>query len=419
MPRRTALEALERFRRDGAWSGQVLAALVRKNALDGRDGALAARLFYGTMQNLYLCDFYISLYARGKLEPKVRDILRLGVYQIVFMDRIPVSAAVSEAVSLCRGMGYARAARLVNAVLRRIGENRKRLPEPEGAGTAAYLSVKYSHPAWMCEELIAQYGYDAAEAILRADNEPTPVYIQANTLVCTAAELEKSLGAAPVEGVPDCLRLADAGDFTRTEEFLRGAFYVQDPAAKMAVVCAGLAPGMRVLDACAAPGGKSFAAAIAMGNRGEVVSRDISDSKLNLVMDGADRMGLSVIRCEAKDARDTGRDGCFDAVFADLPCSGLGVIRKKPDIRYREKKELDALPALQEELLSAVSGAVKPGGVLVYSTCTWRERENEGVSGTFLQAHPEFKKTLERTFRTDLDGTDGFYICRMERKNEI
>ena len=417
MPRRTAAEALERFRRDGAWSRQVMNAVVKKHGLEGRDAALASRLFYGTLQNLALCDYYISCYARGKLEPKVRDILRLGVYQILFMDRIPVSAAVSESVKLTRSLGYDRAAGLVNAVLRRIGGERDDLPEVPGIGTAAYLSVKYSHPLWMTEELISLRGYDGAEAVLACDNEDAPVYIQTNTLKTTPKALAEALGAAPFEGVTGCLQLP-GGDFTKTPEFLAGQFYVQDPAARMAVMAADPKPGMRVLDVCAAPGGKSFAAAVAMEDRGTVISRDISDSKLSLVMDGADRLSLHIIECSQRDARETEAGG-YDLVIADLPCSGLGVIRKKPDIRYREKAELDRLPELQTELLEAVSRGVKPGGRLLYSTCTWRRRENEAVTEAFLKTHPGFEKSLERTFWPDIDGTDGFYICRMERKNEI
>ena len=164
MPRRTALAALERFRRDGAWSRQVLSALVKKNALDERDAALAARLFYGTLQNQTLFDFYIAQYARGRLEPKVRDILRLGVCQILTLDHIPASAAVNESVKLAKETGYARAAGLVNAVLRRIAENRDSLPEVPDAGTPQYLSTKYSHPLWLVEELIGRRGYEGCEA---------------------------------------------------------------------------------------------------------------------------------------------------------------------------------------------------------------------------------------------------------------
>lgn len=418
MPRKTALEALERFRRDGAWSRQVLNSLAGKNRLDGRDSALAARLFYGVLQNLTLCDFYITQFAKGKLEPKVRDILRLGVYQILFMDRIPVSAAVSQSVQLCRKGGYDRAAGLVNAVLRRIGEKKDCLPEPPGMGTAAYLSVKYSHPLWIAEELIGLRGYDGAEAVLRANNAEIPVYIQTNTLKTTPEELCKALGGKMHDTIPGCILLETPGDITRSDAFRSGWFYVQDPAAHMAVMLADVKPGMRVLDTCAAPGGKSFAAAIAMENNGSVLSRDISGNKLNLVMDGADRLGLSIIDVKEGDAREIS-GGDYDVVIADVPCSGLGVIRKKPDIRFRTKEELDSIPELQEELLESIATAVKPGGVLLYSTCTWRERENQGVTERFLASHPGFIKEDERTFWPDLDGTDGFYVCRIKRKNEI
>ncbi len=422
MPRITALEALERFRRDGAWSAQTLDALVRKNGLDERDAALAARLFYGALQNLALCDFILSQYARGKLEPKVRDILRLGVYQLAFMDRVPARAAVSESVRLCRSLGYDRAAGLVNAVLRRVSDDRNALPEPPGKGSGKYLSVRYSHPRALVDELIALRGYKGAEAVLAANNAPAPVFIQTNTRRADPAALCAALGGRPFgdgdAGADGCIAL-EHGNVFRTPEFLAGHFYVQDPAAHAAVVCAGLRPGMRVLDVCAAPGGKSFAAAIAMDDTGEVRARDISGSKLNLVMDGADRMGLSCVRCEERDARTTEPSADFDVVFADVPCSGLGVIRKKPDVRYRDLAALSYLPALQAELLEAAAGAVRPGGVLVYSTCTWRPCENGDITAAFLKKHTDFTAGSERTFWPDIDGTDGFYICRMERKNEI
>ena len=417
MPRKTALEALERFRRDGAWSRQVLNALAKKNALDGRDSAFAARLFYGTLQNLLFCDYCIQQYAKGKLEPKVRDILRLGIYQILFMDRVPDRAAISQAVTLAREGGYARAAGLINAVLRRAAENKSDLFSVPGEGSAKYLSIRYSHPQWLVEELIARRGYEGAQAVLRANNEISPVYIQANTLKIPAEELCRRMNGRMHETVAGCIILEAGDDFAGTEAFREGLFYVQDPAAKTAVIMAEPKPGMRVLDICAAPGGKSFAAAIAMENRGEILARDISGAKLNLVMDGADRMGLSAIRCQTGDARDID-EGDYDLVMADVPCSGLGVIRKKPDIRYREEAELDRLPELQEELIAAAAAAVKPGGVLMYSTCTWRQRENEDVVHRFAAAHPEFMKEVERTFWPDLDGTDGFYVCCLRRRKK-
>ncbi len=415
MPRRTALEALERFRRDSAWSRQVLDSLAAKNGLDGRDTALAARIFYGMLQNLALCDFTIDRFARGRLEPKVRDILRLGTYQLLFMDKIPPSAAVNESVALCRTLGYERAAGLVNAVLRRVADERGKEPPIPGKGTAEYLCVRYSHPKWLVGELMDLRGYAGAEAVLTADNEQPPVYVQVNTCRASEAELANLL---PLRRTDGGLVLDRDGDLTKTEAFQKGLFYVQDPAAHAAVEAAELTPGMKVLDACAAPGGKSFAAAVAMGDRGLVLARDILAKKLALVAKGAERLGLGCVRCEPGDARETER-GDFDAVFADVPCSGLGVIRKKPDIRYRPQGELVSLPELQSELLAAIARAVKPGGRLVYSTCTWRTAENEAVTEAFLREHDDFAKVTERTFWPDTDGTDGFYICRMDRVKKI
>ncbi len=415
MPRNTALEALERFRRDSAWSRQVMAALAEKHRLSDRDTALAARLFYGVLQNMALCDFYIGCYAKGKLEPKVRDILRLGTYQLLWMDKIPPRAAVDEAVRQCRSLGYARAAGLVNAVLRRIGEAKGNLPPVPGEGTAEHLSVLYSHPVWLVRELMDLRGYEGARAVLQADNTEPPVYIQVNT--CRTKEQELT-AMVPVHRTQAGLALDRAGDITRLEAFKKGMFFVQDPAAHAAVEAAELSAGMRVLDACAAPGGKSFAAAVAMGDRGEVTARDILEKKLALVARGAERMGLTCIRCRPGDARDID-GGDYDAVFADVPCSGMGVIRKKPDIRYRPPEGLAELPALQEELLSCAAAAVKPGGRLIYSTCTWRTQENEAVTDRFLAARGDFTKTLERTFWPDRDGTDGFYLCRMDRAKRI
>lgn len=415
MPRRTALEALERFRRDSAWSRQVMDALTRKNGLDRRDTALACRMFYGLLQNLALCDFYIDHYARGRLEPKVRDILRLGAYQLLFMDKIPAGAAVDEAVKQCRSMGYARAAGLVNAVLRRMDRERSSLPPVPGQGSAEYLSVRYSHPLWLVRQLVALRGYDGAQAVLAADNTEPPVYIWPNTCRITADALSAML---PAERAGAGFILPRGGDITGMDAFQKGLFYVQDPAAHAAVEAAQLQSGMRVLDACAAPGGKSFGAAIAMGGEGVVVAQDILAKKLALVAEGARRMGLSCIRCQAGDARDID-GGDYDAVFADVPCSGLGVIRKKPDVRYRSQEELAQLPALQAELLDAIARAVKPGGRLVYSTCTWMPSENGDVTAAFLRTHPGFEKIMERTFWPDRDGTDGFYICRMDRVKRI
>lgn len=437
--RDTALHILERCRRDRAFSDALLADSIAKAGLDGRDAALATRLCYGVLQNTLLCDFYIDSFAANpsKIEPKVRDILRLSVYQILFMDKIPPHAAVSEGVRLCKKTGFARASGLVNAVLRKIADSRERLPEIPKTDECVYLSTKYSMPAPLTALLLAEFGTET-EAFLAAENTPAPSVIQTNTLKTSADALFDSLTARgldlKVHGmIPGCFEIESAGDLTILPEYREGLFYVQDAAARMAVLAAGIKPGQTVLDACAAPGGKSFAAAIAMEDRGTIFSRDIHEKKLKLISAGAGRLGITSIQTACMDAKtpDPALTGICDIVLADAPCSGLGVIRKKPDIRFRDVSQLEALPEVQLSILNGLSACVKPGGVFLYSTCTVLRRENDAVANAFLAAHPEFAaegfalpdpvgvvSSGRLTLLPQIHGTDGFYICRLRKHND-
>ena len=434
--REAALTALEKWRKNGAWSDAALASVIAKAQLDARDAALASRICYGTLQNLALLDFYIAAFSTTppqKLEPKVLDLLRISAYQILLMDKVPPSAAVNEAVALCKRSGCARASGLVNAVLRRITERRDSLPEIPGKGTAEYLATKYSHPLWLVQEWAAAHGYAFAEAALRADNAPAPVYIQTNTLKTDVKTLQSSLqgqgfAVRTQDRLPDAL-VCGGGNFAASDAFRDGWFYVQDAAAKLAVLAADPQPGMRVLDACAAPGGKSFSAAVQMQGRGSILSCDIHENKLKRVRESAQRLGISILETAAMDARTplgSLRESA-DVVLADVPCSGLGVIRKKPEIRYKDPAELENLPEIQSAILSGLAGCVKPGGVLLYSTCTVRQRENEDVVRAFLSGRPEF--ALEPFSSAGVDApdgmctlwphlheTDGFFICKLRKR---
>ncbi len=433
--RDAALEAVVRCRRDRAWSGAAIDAAIKKYALQGPDAALASRLFLGTLQNVQLCDYYVNLYhSRGGLEPVVRDILRLGVYQLLFMDRVPARAAVNETVALCRRAGFGRAAGLVNAVLRRISEAGKdSLPEVPGTGTAEYLSIKYSHPLWLAERLIAEKGYAFTERFFEADNRAFGLTLQVNTLKVGADDYALALKRRGIEcrsfeWLPGCLEL-DGGKAADLYGYGEGLFYVQDRAARSAVAAAGPRPGMTVLDACAAPGGKSFAAAIAMGNRGEIRAGDISEKKLRLITEGAKRLGIDIISATVRDARepDDALRGRFDLVLADLPCSGLGLMGKRPETRMKTDEETASLPGLQSEILSRLAEYVKPGGALMYSTCTVLRRENEAVVEEFLSrdgrfAPEDFELGPVRsedgmyTFWPHIDGTDGFFAAKLKKK---
>ncbi|MGO5115603.1 16S rRNA (cytosine(967)-C(5))-methyltransferase RsmB [Candidatus Avoscillospira sp. LCP25S3_F1] len=392
--RNTALAALIACRKNDAWSDGILKDYIRRDRLDSRDAALATRLCYGVVQNRLLLDFYLTEFVKGgvrKLQPVVQDILRLGVYQIVFMDRIPPSAAVNEAVEQGKRYANPRAAGLVNGVLRsvlRAGEN---LPQPTD------LATRYSHPAGLVELLQDNVGEDLLEPLLQSHNTAPATVVQVNPLKTTEADLcrrwdEQGVAYVPHPWMPGCYELSGTGNLEQMDTFRDGSLLVQDAAAKLPAVVADIEPGMSILDCCAAPGGKSFAAAMALQNRGKIISCDIHPHKIQLIEKGAERLGIETLTAQVQDASafNPQWENAMDVVLADVPCSGLGTIRKKPDIRYKALKPLEGLPAVQRRILDNVCRYVRPGGVLVYSTCTILRRENEDIVDSFLQEHPDF-----------------------------
>ena len=436
--RETALNALIACRKEDAWSNGILKEYIVRDRLDSRDAALATRLCYGVVQNRLKLDFYLKQLLTGKLRdlhPVIRDILHLGIYQLFEMDKIPQSAAVNESVALAKK--YCKKQRnapgLVNAVLRNADRSKDTLEQPRG------WQEIYSHPQALIDLLMDYVGKARMENMLRANNEAPETVIQVNTLKITAAELARRLEEAhvtvrPHGWMPDCLVLSGTGSLEQLDTFREGLFYVQDPAARLSVVCARLPrEDIRVLDCCAAPGGKSFAAAIAMGGRGRITSCDVHAHKAELIRSGAQRLGLSNITALHFDATVCKPEwvGKMDAVIADVPCSGYGIIRKKPDIRYKDLKKMEDLPALQLKILCNQANYVAPGGILLYSTCTLVRRENEGVVEAFLKEHPDFyleKLPLPENFPENTSGmlalvpgeydTDGFFICRLRRKEK-
>ena len=433
--RETALNALIACRKNGAWPNAALKEYLQRDRLDSRDAALATRLLYGVLQNRNRLDFYLKQLLTGKLsglQPVVRDILHLGLYQIAELDRVPDSAAVNEAVELAKKYcpRQKNAPALVNAVLRNAAGSRGSWEEP-----VSYAD-RYSHPDELITLLKKSLPKGKLEPMLIADNTAPQTTVQVNTLKTTARELtqrlkDRGIAAQDHAWMPDCLVLSGPGNLERLEEFRQGLFYVQDPASKLSVRCAGLQKGWSVLDCCAAPGGKSFAAAIAMEGTGQLLSCDIHPHKTELIAKGAQRLGLSGITAACRDAAEENPAWLqkFDAVLADVPCSGLGIIRKKPDIRYKDLSQLEALPALQRAILENQAKYVRPGGVLLYSTCTVLPRENEDVVSAFLEEHPDFMTEpldLPAVFPKNESGmltlipgeydTDGFFICRLRRK---
>ncbi len=431
MPARTtALRALMACRTMDAWSDAVLGNFMEDAGLSPRDAGLCTTLCYGVLQNRALLDHYIDSFLTGRkhLQPALRDILRLAVYQIMFLDRVPDSAAVNEAVKQAKKQFSQREAGLCNGLLRNLLRQKDTLEPPKD------YAIRYSHPPELVDLMKGSVGKRLG-AILEADNSQPETTAQLNPLKTHRETLlrtweEEGVVYTPHSWLKNCWLIKGTGDLNKLPSFQKGMFQIQDAAARAAVDVMALKPGMQVLDLCAAPGGKSMAAAAIMENRGSILSCDLHGGKLPQIEKAAQRLGVSIVETMENDA--TGFrpewEARFDAVIADVPCSGFGVIRKKPDIRYKSLREMEALPEIQKKILDNASRYVKKGGQLLYSTCTILRRENEDVVQAFLKEHPDYTIapiTLKRPGSTELedmltlyqgiDDCDGFFMCHLRR----
>ena len=383
-------------------------ARVRATLTDERDRALAGEIATGTLRWQAAFDHVVSVFANRaitRLDPEVVDILRLTIFQLLHLTRVPASAAVDDAVNLTKKVGKRSAAPLVNAILRRVSRERAALPLPPrdaGSREAAldYLSIALSHPRWLAARWLDRYGFDAAEAWCRFDNSPAALTLRANRLRTTAEALAADLlrhgvTTSPARFAPDGLIVED-GNPLRTPLAKTGAFVVQDEASQLVALMTGVTPGERVLDACASPGGKTTAMAAAMDGRGTIVAADVRPRRVRLLADAVRRSGAPNVRVVQADAAGPLPFASgFDCILVDAPCTGLGTLRRDPDIRWRRGEgDLATAAAYQVRLLDTLAAQVKPGGRLVYATCSSEPDENEDVAARFLDAHPEF--TLQR-----------------------
>lgn len=381
-------------------------ARVRTTLADERDRALAGEIATGTLRWQGAFDSIVSAFANrpaSRLDPEVLDILRLTIFQLLHLDRIPASAAVNDAVQLARKAGKTSASGLVNAVLRRVSRERRHLPLPPRPGNPgsdpvaarAYLSIALSHPGWLIDRWAERHGFEAAEAWALFDNAPARLTLRANMLRTTREALADTLATHGVD--TEATRFAPHGLAVRSGNPLLtpiahdGLFLVQDEASQLVGVFAAPRPGERVLDACASPGGKTTQMAAQIGN-GTIVAADVRGRRVDLLVDTVRRTGAGGVRIVRAD----GRSGLpfqasFDAVLLDAPCSGLGTLRRDPDIRWRRTAaDLPALADTQLAMLSQAAGVLRPGGRLIYSTCSSEPEENEGVVERFLEARPDF-----------------------------
>jgi 16S rRNA (cytosine967-C5)-methyltransferase len=374
-------------------------ARIRSGLVDQRDQALATEIASGTFRWLAALDHLVTEFSgrsTKRLEPEVLDILRIGAYQLLHLERVPASAVVDESVKLTRRVGKSSAAGLVNAVLRRISRQRKNLPLPGADRPLDYLSVTYSHPRWLAARWLERYGFEAAEKWVIFNNTPPPLALRVNTLKATRERLIEMLGDHGVEAVPS--RFAPDGLVVRhgnplkTPLMSQGLFLVQDEASQLVPWLTEVRPGERVLDACASPGGKTTALSAAMNGSGLLVAADVRDRRLALLRRTVALAGTRNVRLVQLDVEMGLPFGSvFDRVLLDVPCSGLGTIRRDPDIRWRRsEQELGRLAEAERRMIRSAAEAVRPGGRIVYATCSSEPEENEQVVDWFLESDTRF-----------------------------
>jgi len=343
--------------------------------------------------------------------------LKLGLYQLLFLGT-PAHAAVNETVALARKRSGEPEAKFVNAVLRRAGREREKLLAELQAIRESEPWIYYSHPEWLWKRWAARLGHESAAALCEWNNQPPPIYIRVNTL--KAADRPSGIAAEPTDN-PLCWRVTNTSGLFRTKPFLDGEFYVQDPSTLTAVDVLDPQPGEFVLDLCAAPGGKTTYIAQKMQNRGRIIAADSANSRLALVGENCRRLGVEIaatLACESTRLDRCLRGEEFDRVLVDAPCSNTGVLRRRVDLRWRiEEREIARLAELQAKLLDAAAKFTKPGGILVYSTCSLEPEENEAVVAAFLTAHTEFTAETTRSLFPPRDGMDGAFVASFRRAN--
>lgn len=404
------------------------AVLTKYQYLEKRDRAFLTRLVEGTVKQFIELDYIIDCFSKVKthnMKPVIRNILRMGVYQLKYMDTVPASAACNESVKLARKKGFGQLTGFVNGVLRSIARNLAQVtyPDPETEPVRA-RSVRYSMPEWIVAQWLAEYGTERADGMLRAAQTEAPVTIRTNTARITPEELRERLeaeGASVEPGfLPYAYRIRGFDYLNGLAAFREGLFYIQDTGSMLVAEYAAPGPEDTCIDVCGAPGGKGIHIADLLAGRGHVEIRDLTPEKVALIEENIRRCQARNVTAKQWDAtvNDPTAVGQADLVIADLPCSGLGVLRRKADIRYRMTEDRQAdLVRLQRSILDTVSAYVKPGGALIYSTCTVHRAENEDNVRWFLDRHPGFVSEVQRQIFPDEENCDGFFIARLLRKN--
>lgn len=429
--RELVLDILLLVTRDGVHSHLAIGQVLEKyQYLEKKSRAFITRLTQGTLERMIELDTVIDRFSKTpvkKMKPVIRCILRSGVYQLLYMDSVPASAACNEAVRLAQKRGFSGLKGFVNGVMRAVSRAQAagEITDPdEQTEPERYLSVRYSIPLWLVGQWVQTYGYATAKNICAAFLQERPTAIRVNTEKLTAEELKTELESEGITveqaDIADALLISGYDHLGSLSAFVRGDFYVQDLSSMEVALAADVQQGWNVIDVCAAPGGKAIHVAQLMQGTGHVEARDLTEYKVDLILDNIDRCQVENMSAKVWDATVMDEDavGSADLVIADLPCSGLGVLHSKPDIKYNMSPEqMHELAELQRQILAVVQTYVKPGGRLVYSTCTVNRGENEDNAAWFAAAYPEFEKKLGRQILPD-ERRDGFFIAVFDRRED-
>jgi len=447
-PREMAVKILYDIDKNGAYSNISLSKHLDSGNFKDIDRAFITELVYGILKWKLTIDFIISSFSKikpKKISPWILNILRIGVYQIIFTDKIPVSAACNESVKLAKRYGHAASSKYVNGVLRNIARNKGNIKYPDKKDDLSkFLSVNYSHPVWMVDEWLKRYGEIFTEELLKSNNQTPHFIIRTNTLKISKTDLKKRLEEEGFEVdygqyIEEALIIKNPKSLHEIDAFKKGYFQVQDESSMLVASILNPEPDDFVLDVCSAPGGKATHLAQLMDNRGKIIARDIHEHKIQLINQAAKRLGIDIIKTEIFDAVtfDEKLEEKADKVLVDAPCTGLGIIRRKPDIKWTRKKEdKNEIIKLQKKILSTSSKYVRKGGIIIYSTCTIEPEENEYIIEEFLKNNQDFSledawvnlpenlKDLTGNFNerkeyiqlyTNKHGVDGFFIAKLKK----
>lgn len=440
--RESVVNILEQIEKNQSYSNLLLNNVIKKNQIATKDIGLLTELTYGTLQRKMTLDYYLEPFIKNpkKLENWVKQLLRMTVYQMLYLDKIPDRAAIHEAVEIAKKRGHKGISGMVNGILRSLQREGIR-DINEIKDEVERLSIETSHPTWLVRRWIGQFGYNKAKEMCEINLTAPMQTARINTNKITREACIKRLSEEGFQVeesvvVPEAIKCLK-GNLAHSESFKEGLITIQDESSMLVAYALGIEQDETILDACAAPGGKSTHIAEKLEETGQVISLDLHEHKVKLINESAERLGLQNIETKAMDSRKVQEEfegKTFDRILLDAPCSGLGVMRRKPDMKYTKKEEdLNRLQSIQLQLLDSVTPLLKPGGTLVYSTCTIDRSENEEVVATFLQKHTDFEgdlSVIERMPRaiqplmTDFQlqifpqdfGSDGFYIASLRKK---